>query len=95
MNKLSTSRRARVTAMLLLIGFVVEIPTAHAYLDPGTASLLLQGLIAGLAVIATSISLYWRRIKMIFVRIFSWFKRKKGGGAASPHGESNAHRELR
>jgi len=46
---------------------IAVCPTsAFAYLDPGTGSILLQGLIAGLAAIAVSGRLFWVRIKGIF-----------------------------
>jgi hypothetical protein len=52
----------------LVVGFHVTVfslilttPT-HAYLDPGTASILLQGLLGGLAVAIASVSFFWRRI---------------------------------
>ena len=32
---------------------------ANAYLNPGTGSMILQALIAGLAVVAVTIKLYW------------------------------------
>ena len=35
---------------------------AHAYLDAGTASILLQGLLGGLAVAIASISVFWHKI---------------------------------
>ena len=33
-----------------------------AYLDPGSASMILQMLVGGLAAVAVSIKLFWRRI---------------------------------
>ena len=39
---------------------------ASAYLDPGTCSLILQGLIAGLALAGFTIKSYWYRIKAFF-----------------------------
>ena len=39
-----------------------------AYLDPGSGSLLLQGLVAGVASAAVVARLYWRRAKR-FLRI--------------------------
>ena len=42
---------------------------AHAYLDPGTGSMLLQGLIAGLAATSVVIGRYWYKVKSYFVRI--------------------------
>ena len=41
---------------------------AHAYLDPGTGSMLLQGLIAGLAATSVVIGRYWYKVKSYFVR---------------------------
>jgi hypothetical protein len=39
---------------------------AMAYLDPGTGSLILQGLIAGLAVAGFTIKTYWYKLKSMF-----------------------------
>lgn len=41
---------------------------AHAYLDPGTGSMLLQGLIAGLAATSVVIGRYWYKVKLYFAR---------------------------
>lgn len=43
---------------------------AHAYLDPGTASIILQGLIGGGVAAASFVAIYWRRF-------LSFFSRKK------------------
>ena len=40
---------------------------AHAYIDPGTGSILLQGLLASIA----AIGLFWQRIKLVFSSILS------------------------
>jgi hypothetical protein len=42
--------------------------TVFAYLDPGSGSMLVQLLVGGLAGIAVTAKLYWRRI-LIFLRI--------------------------
>ena len=47
-----------------LLGFSVS---AHAYLDPGTGSILVQSLLASIAGAAAVISLYWQRVKRFFV----------------------------
>ena len=39
---------------------------AHAYLDPGTGSILVQSLLAGIAGAVAVFSLYWRRVKAFF-----------------------------
>jgi len=39
---------------------------AWAYLDPGTGSMILQGLLAGIAVAAATARLYWHRVVDFF-----------------------------
>jgi hypothetical protein len=57
-----------------LVANLFLINTAYAYLDPGTGSALLQGVLAALAAIAVTAKLYWHRLLLFFgIR-----KRKKG-----------------
>jgi len=44
------------------------IPTIHAYLDPGTGSMLVQLLAGGLAAAGVALKLYWGRL-LRFLRI--------------------------
>jgi hypothetical protein len=39
---------------------------AHAYIDPGTGSLIIQAIVAALAGLLLYIKLYWHKIKNIF-----------------------------
>ena len=39
---------------------------AYAYLDPGTGSLLIQGIIASIAAAAAAARIYWHRIIGLF-----------------------------
>jgi len=55
--------------LLLPIFWIISYASpAYAYLDPGTGSMLLQGLIGGLAVAMSFISLYWQKVKSFFVK---------------------------
>ena len=48
----------------LLFAAAISVPRdAQAYLDPGTGSMLLQGLIAGVAGGMAVIGLYWSKLK--------------------------------
>jgi hypothetical protein len=49
--------------LLLSLTFVDPV---YAYLDPGTGSIILQGILAGLAALAVVGKIYWRRLKKIF-----------------------------
>jgi hypothetical protein len=58
----------RVSSVTLSALAVVLLSTgsAHAYLDPGLGSMLLQGLVAGVAAGSVVLSRYWHRIKAYF-----------------------------
>ena len=58
----ATTRLATYSMLCLLL----TTGTSHAYLDPGTGSILLQGLIAGVAGGLVVIRLYWARAKSFF-----------------------------
>ena len=67
---LATPRGRVRSAAPVLVFAVLFAPDAWAYLDPGTGSILLQGLIAGIAAATTVVSLYWQKTKAIWR---SWF----------------------
>ena len=54
--------------LCLIIGLISYTSPAYAYLDPGTGSMLLTGLIAGLAAIISFLSIYWQKVKAFFVK---------------------------
>jgi flagellar biosynthesis protein FliR len=60
-----------VTVRIFLIGClaVLLVPIArpaHAYLDPGTGSMILQIILGGVAGVLVAMKLYWRRVKEFF-----------------------------
>ena len=57
-------RRVGLAAAAALL---VSAP-GHAYIDPGTGSILLQGLLAAIAVALGVARAYWQRIKAFFAR---------------------------
>ena len=54
--------------LCLIVGLISYTSPAYAYLDPGTGSILLQGLIAGSAVVISLLSIYWQKVKALFVK---------------------------
>tara|TARA_B100000035_G_C20902270_1_gene509971 strand:- start:543 stop:743 length:201 start_codon:yes stop_codon:yes gene_type:complete len=44
--------------------------SAHAYIDPGVGSIILQAIIGAIAATSLTIKIYWQKIK-------SFFKKKK------------------
>jgi hypothetical protein len=61
--------KRRVLAIWLAIQLAGFSAAAHAYLDPGTGSILVQSLLAGIAGAVAVISLYWQRVKAFFVNM--------------------------
>jgi len=61
---LKRPRTITVRLFLAALGLVAFAPReAHAYIDPGTGSFLIQGLIAAIVGAGLALKLYWRRIK--------------------------------
>ena len=54
--------------LFLIFALISYTSPAYAYLDPGTGSMLLTGLIAGLAAIISFLSIYWQKVKAFFVK---------------------------
>jgi len=49
---------------------VVSINHAHAYIDPGTGSMIIQGLLAAIAACAVTIGIFWGRLKNVLKKLF-------------------------
>jgi hypothetical protein len=52
--------------LISLAALLMTTRDAHAYLDPGTGSMLLQGLIAGIAAASVALGGYWGKVKGFF-----------------------------
>jgi hypothetical protein len=50
----------RLAMAMVAVG--ISTSSAHAYLDPGTGSIILQVLLGGVAGIALAIKLYWHKL---------------------------------
>lgn len=61
-------RRAVGTMVVTAAAFAACPEPAYAYLDPGTASMLLQGLIGAVAGALVAIRVYWAKIRGFFTR---------------------------
>lgn len=61
-------RELKITTILTLffLYIILSTDTSHAYIDPGSGSMLLQVLIASILGILTVIKIYWARLKTFF-----------------------------
>jgi hypothetical protein len=58
----------KVLSLLILLIIIADLNQADAYLDPGTGSMLIQGLIAVGVGAAYTLKLYWNQVKGFFTR---------------------------
>ena len=56
---------------LVLFPSLFYVAPVYAYLDPGSGSIILQSLLAGIATAAALVSMSWQRLKAFFLSLFS------------------------
>ena len=78
--------------MLGLVGLAVS-PPSHAYLDPGTGSIILQSILAGIAVAMGVLRLYWHRFKSFIGSITGNSSDASGEGEADLAQDADIHNE--
>lgn len=61
-----TARRFGAISATALAILVVWASPAQAYLDPGTGSMILQGIIGTIAGALVVLRIYWAKIKLVF-----------------------------
>ena len=59
------SRIVRTLALTLGLWMLV-VPAANAYVDPGTGAFIFQALIAGLLAAGLTVKMWWRKVKSLF-----------------------------
>jgi len=52
------------------IAIFLIVTNAHAYLDPGTGSFILQAIIGFLAALSAGFLYYWTKVKNFFSKLF-------------------------
>lgn len=62
----SVLKQAGVALLFILGMHCFFIQNAHAYLDPGTGSMILQGILGALAAGAVFAKIYWQRLMHLF-----------------------------
>ena len=60
----------------ILFYFLLDA-SAYAYLDPGTGSIIVQYIIAGLIAASTVFKIYWIKIKDLFTKVYNKVIKKK------------------
>ena len=48
---------------IIILTYFFLSTEAHAYLDPGTGSIIIQAILGGIAAFFTTIAVYWEKVK--------------------------------
>jgi len=64
------SRKSALITMWVGFLWIVPTPAVALYLDPGTAGILLQGLIALVGAVVSTAGIYWRSTRAFLRRAF-------------------------
>ena len=62
--------------IIIFLSFFILTTKAHAYLDPGTGSIILQAIVGAFAAFFTSIYIFWCRVKNFYKKIFKKIKKR-------------------
>ena len=62
--------------IIIFLSFFFLTTNAHAYLDPGKGSIILQAIVGAFAVFCTSIYIFWNKVKNFYKKIFIKNKKK-------------------
>ena len=62
--------------IIISLFFFIFTTKAHAYLDPGTGSIILQAIVGAFAAFFTSIYIFWNKVKNFYKKIFNKNKKK-------------------
>ncbi len=57
------------TAPFIALGILVVPSTAHAYIDPGTGSVIIQAIIGGVVAVGFFLKTNWLRVKQLVRRV--------------------------
>ena len=71
-------RRVRASVIVVAAVALVTPGSAHAYIDPGTGSYIVQAVVAAIAGGLVAIKMYWQRVKGFLT----------GGGGGGNSGDS-------
>lgn len=75
--------------LFVLCTLFLIVPSAHAYLDPGSGSAILQGILGALAAIALTVKLYWHRLLRFFGLRKPTESEQAGNAESRPGAESD------
>lgn len=62
---MSVKKRIGNLIVCCMVLCVLMVKSAYAYMDPGTGSAILQGVLAAIAAVAVALKLYWHKLLIL------------------------------
>ena len=59
-----------INKTIFFLYFFLFTSSAHAYLDPGTGSIILQAIIGAFAAFFSTLYIFWEKVKIFFRKAF-------------------------
>tara|TARA_B100000767_G_C19764685_1_gene536938 strand:+ start:2211 stop:2411 length:201 start_codon:yes stop_codon:yes gene_type:complete len=59
-----------INKTIFFLYFFLFTSSAHAYLDPGTGSIILQAIVGAFAAFFTTLYIFWEKVKIFFRKVF-------------------------
>ena len=59
-----------INKTLFFLYFFLFTSSAHAYLDPGTGSIILQAIVGAFAAFFSTLYIFWEKVKIFFRKVF-------------------------
>ena len=59
-----------INKTLFFLYFFLFTSSAHAYLDPGTGSIILQAIVGAFAAFVSTLYIFWEKVKIFFRKVF-------------------------
>ena len=53
-------------SIIILVLYFGTLSNSYAYLDPGSGSIILQGIIAAIALVGSYVGFYWKKVIKFF-----------------------------
>ncbi len=57
---------SKLKIWVLAFGALTTTAPAYAYLDPGTGSMLIQGVIGAIAAAGVTVKIFWHKLRVLF-----------------------------
>ena len=59
-----------INKIIFFLSFFLFTSSAHAYLDPGTGTIIVQAIVGAFAAFFSTLYMFWEKVKIFFRKVF-------------------------